>query len=180
MKVLLNALWSYARTRTATRQVIVRFNSHSSIDAGPHYCLGTCSKALRERQYRPRRAVLYVPGNDERKLLKIPFLNVDCAVMDCEDGVALNRKVRLLTLLLLRPNHDFNFYHSLGYSADKLLTFCSYFPQNTGFNILCKLSLLETVSMKCQNLFLGKIRKIFKNVLLYFLFHPENIYCGYH
>lgn len=34
-----------------------------------------------------------MPGNDERKLLKIPTLNVDCAVMDCEDGVALNRKV---------------------------------------------------------------------------------------
>jgi len=41
----------------------------------------------------PRRAVLYVPGNDEKKLRKIPTFNVDCAVMDCEDGVSLNRKV---------------------------------------------------------------------------------------
>ena len=58
-------------------------------------CLATCSKVLKERQYRPRRAVLYVPGNDERKLQKISSLNVDCAVMDCEDGVAINRKVGL-------------------------------------------------------------------------------------
>ena len=43
--------------------------------------------------YTPRRAVLYVPGSEEKKLRKIPSLNVDCAVMDCEDGVALNRKV---------------------------------------------------------------------------------------
>lgn len=45
-----------------------------------------------EHIHTPRRAVLYVPGNDERKIDKIPSLDVDCAVMDCEDGVALNRK----------------------------------------------------------------------------------------
>lgn len=56
-------------------------------------CLATSARVVKERKYTPRRAVLYVPGNDERKLLKIPMLNVDCAVMDCEDGVALNRKV---------------------------------------------------------------------------------------
>ncbi|KAJ8027565.1 Citramalyl-CoA lyase, mitochondrial [Holothuria leucospilota] len=41
----------------------------------------------------PRRAMLYVPGSDERKLQKISTQEVDCAVMDCEDGVAVNRKV---------------------------------------------------------------------------------------
>ena len=41
----------------------------------------------------PRRAVLYVPGNDERKLQKATKLGADCIVMDCEDGVAVNRKV---------------------------------------------------------------------------------------
>ena len=46
----------------------------------------------------PRRAALYVPGNDERKLKKIEGLDVDCVVMDCEDGVALNRKVSLFLL----------------------------------------------------------------------------------
>lgn len=43
--------------------------------------------------YVPRRAVLYCPGNDERKLRKLATLDVDCAVLDCEDGVALNKKV---------------------------------------------------------------------------------------
>uniref|UniRef100_G3QUG3 Citramalyl-CoA lyase, mitochondrial n=1 Tax=Gorilla gorilla gorilla TaxID=9595 RepID=G3QUG3_GORGO len=43
-------------------------------------------------KYIPRRAVLYVPGNDEKKIKKIPSLNVDCAVLDCEDGVAANKK----------------------------------------------------------------------------------------
>ncbi|KAM5275343.1 citramalyl-CoA lyase, mitochondrial isoform 2-T2 [Hipposideros larvatus] len=43
-------------------------------------------------KYIPRRAVLYVPGNDEKKIKKIPSLHVDCAVLDCEDGVAVNKK----------------------------------------------------------------------------------------
>lgn len=43
--------------------------------------------------YIPRRAVLYCPGNDERKLKKLASLDVDCAVLDCEDGVALSKKV---------------------------------------------------------------------------------------
>ncbi|XP_064413714.1 citramalyl-CoA lyase, mitochondrial isoform X2 [Latimeria chalumnae] len=43
-------------------------------------------------KYVPRRAILYVPGNDERKLRKLASLNVDCAVFDCEDGVAVNKK----------------------------------------------------------------------------------------
>ncbi|RVE58297.1 hypothetical protein OJAV_G00208030 [Oryzias javanicus] len=42
--------------------------------------------------YVPRRAVLYCPGNDERKLKKLATLDVDCAVLDCEDGVALTKK----------------------------------------------------------------------------------------
>ena len=43
--------------------------------------------------YVPRRAILYAPGNDARKLQKAASLDVDCIVMDCEDGVAINRKV---------------------------------------------------------------------------------------
>ena len=34
-----------------------------------------------------------MPGNDEDKIRKIPKLNVDCVILDCEDGVAMNRKV---------------------------------------------------------------------------------------
>jgi len=45
------------------------------------------------RRFVPRRAMLYVPGDDERKLQKIPTLNADCVILECEDGVALNRKV---------------------------------------------------------------------------------------
>ncbi len=38
---------------------------------------------------------MYVPGNDDRKIAKIPSLNADCVVLDCEDGVAANKKVRM-------------------------------------------------------------------------------------
>lgn len=48
----------------------------------------------RNMETKPRRAMLYVPGSDERKLKKLTDLEVDCAVMDCEDGVAVNKKVK--------------------------------------------------------------------------------------
>lgn len=38
---------------------------------------------------------MYVPGDDEKKLRKTLELDVDCIVMDCEDGVALNKKVNM-------------------------------------------------------------------------------------
>nr|CAD7399835.1 unnamed protein product [Timema cristinae] len=44
------------------------------------------------RYFYSRRAVLYVPGDDTRKLNKALSLDADCIVMDCEDGVASNRK----------------------------------------------------------------------------------------
>ena len=49
---------------------------------------------LANDSYIPRRAVLYVPGSDIKKLNKIPSLKADCIVLDCEDGVAYNMKVR--------------------------------------------------------------------------------------
>ena len=39
-----------------------------------------------------RRALLYMPGDDLRKIHKATTLGVDCICMDMEDGVALNRK----------------------------------------------------------------------------------------
>ncbi|KAK1341970.1 hypothetical protein QTO34_016722 [Cnephaeus nilssonii] len=54
---------------------------------------GLCYSSSSSHKYIPRRAVLYVPGNDEKKIKKIPSLNVDCAVLDCEDGVAMNKKI---------------------------------------------------------------------------------------
>ena len=41
---------------------------------------------------RARRALLYMPGDDLRKIQKAANLGVDCVCMDMEDGVAANRK----------------------------------------------------------------------------------------
>nr|XP_029486253.1 citramalyl-CoA lyase, mitochondrial isoform X2 [Oncorhynchus nerka] len=60
------------------------------------WCHGGCHShhvACTNLRYVPRRAVLYCPGNDERKLRKLASLRgLDCAVLDCEDGVALSKK----------------------------------------------------------------------------------------
>ena len=51
-----------------------------------------------------------------------------------------------------------------------LLIFFSYFSQKTGFVISIKLSLMETICMKCQNLFSENNEKnILKCLLLKFL-----------
>src|SRR5512139_3760758 len=39
-----------------------------------------------------RRALLYMPGDDRRKIEKSTTLGVDCICMDMEDGVAVTRK----------------------------------------------------------------------------------------
>lgn len=39
-----------------------------------------------------RRALLYMPGDDRRKIEKATTLGVDCICMDMEDGTAINRK----------------------------------------------------------------------------------------
>lgn len=39
-----------------------------------------------------RRALLYMPGDDRRKIEKATSLGVDCICMDMEDGVAANKK----------------------------------------------------------------------------------------
>lgn len=41
---------------------------------------------------RARRALLYTPGDDLRKIRKASTLGVDCICLDMEDGVAFNRK----------------------------------------------------------------------------------------
>ncbi|MFQ5614157.1 MAG: HpcH/HpaI aldolase/citrate lyase family protein [Anaerolineae bacterium] len=41
---------------------------------------------------RLRRSVLFMPGDSRRKISKAAGMEVDCIVMDLEDGVALNRK----------------------------------------------------------------------------------------
>jgi citrate lyase beta subunit len=42
----------------------------------------------------PRRALLFMPGDDRRKIEKGAALGVDAVIMDLEDGVALNAKDR--------------------------------------------------------------------------------------
>jgi citrate lyase beta subunit len=49
---------------------------------------------------RARRALLYMPGDDMRKIQKAAGLQVDCVCMDMEDGVALNRKAQARQTIL--------------------------------------------------------------------------------
>ncbi len=53
---------------------------------------------------RPRRALLYVPGDQERKIVKAAALEVDSVCLDLEDGVAWSNKAaaRALTARLLQ------------------------------------------------------------------------------
>lgn len=45
------------------------------------------------RQPRARRALLFVPGDDARKIAKAAASGADCVVLDLEDGVAADRKL---------------------------------------------------------------------------------------
>ena len=44
-------------------------------------------------------------------------------------------------------------------TADDILKYFLYISQKTGFDILCKLSPMESICMKCQILFSGKNKK---------------------
>ena len=52
------------------------------------------------RRFFPRRALMYIPGSDVRKLNKIPSLGVDAVAIDLEDGVAMNQKVLICLHML--------------------------------------------------------------------------------
>ena len=56
-------------------------------------CINQSANLQQSWSYRPRRAIMYVPASDERKYRKIPSLGADTVVLDCEDGVANNKKV---------------------------------------------------------------------------------------
>ncbi|HUH95892.1 MAG TPA: CoA ester lyase [Anaerolineales bacterium] len=55
-----------------------------------------------------RRALLYMPGNDWKKITKATALGVDCICMDMEDGVALNKKGEA-RLTIARALRELNF-----------------------------------------------------------------------
>ena len=46
-----------------------------------------------------RRALLYMPGDDRRKIEKSTTLGVDCICMDMEDGVAITRKIEARAII---------------------------------------------------------------------------------
>ncbi|KAK3858470.1 hypothetical protein Pcinc_035334 [Petrolisthes cinctipes] len=71
---------------------LLRWSYKEGLRSSAKYSTISSFQGSESRKYVPRRAVLYVPGSDERKLQKIPSLGADCIVLDCEDGVALSRK----------------------------------------------------------------------------------------
>jgi len=60
---------------------------------------------------RARRALLYTPGDDLRKIRKAASLDVDCICLDMEDGVAPNRKAEA-RLTIVEALNSFNFGRS--------------------------------------------------------------------
>ncbi len=57
---------------------------------------------------RARRALLYVPGDDIKKIRKSTTLDVDTVCLDMEDGVAANRKnVARQTITEILPTLNF-------------------------------------------------------------------------
>ncbi len=46
--------------------------------------------------FRPRRSFLYIPGSSEKMLSKSTGTGADTVCLDLEDGVAANKKVRLV------------------------------------------------------------------------------------
>ncbi|HLA44067.1 MAG TPA: aldolase/citrate lyase family protein, partial [Aggregatilineales bacterium] len=57
---------------------------------------------------RLRRVMLFIPGDSLHKIEKGAGLNVDCVIMDLEDGVALNQKAEAReTIMQALKNLDF-------------------------------------------------------------------------
>ena len=57
-----------------------------------NYHRNSHNQVVPSQRFIPRRALMYVPGSDERKLNKIPQIKADCICLDCEDGVAFTAK----------------------------------------------------------------------------------------
>ena len=53
---------------------------------------------------RPRRALLFMPGDDRHKIEKGIAAQPDCVIMDMEDGVALNRKAEARATIVAALN----------------------------------------------------------------------------
>ncbi|KAH9520726.1 hypothetical protein DERF_004417, partial [Dermatophagoides farinae] len=77
------------RSRIPSSSMIIRFQSSSSSSS---IDLNSMTQSLNSSLL--RRAILYVPGNDQRKIDKAikSFDKIDSIVLDCEDGVAVKSK----------------------------------------------------------------------------------------
>lgn len=60
---------------------------------------------------RARRALLYMPGDDRKKIEKATTLGVDCICMDMEDGTAINKKAEARRVIA-KAMQDLNFGRS--------------------------------------------------------------------
>ncbi|KHN76247.1 Citrate lyase subunit beta-like protein, mitochondrial [Toxocara canis] len=59
------------------------------------FCTSSDANRTKGRsRYVPRRALLYVPGSNEKMLSKVPQIQVDCLVLEMEDGVAASAKAQ--------------------------------------------------------------------------------------
>ncbi len=56
------------------------------------------------KKLRPRRSVLYMPGSNERALIKAQSLAADCVVFDLEDGCAPEVKVKARQIAVAAAN----------------------------------------------------------------------------
>ena len=68
-------------------------------------------------------------------------------------------------IYLYKRNKYKQFNFCIFFSADNILKHFSYFSQKTGFDISQKLSLMETICMKCQVLFPAKNKKNITDLL---------------
>ncbi len=88
---------------------------------------------------RPRRCLLFMPGDDLKKIQKGISLGVDSIVMDLEDGVALNRKAEARTTIA-NALRDLDFGRSermvrlnpigSGFESDDLAAVLPYAPDS--------------------------------------------------
>ena len=100
-----NEYFSVNRVRSSRRTNVVGLPGTISFR---HYSTALpVENASRALLHFPRRAVMYVPASEERKVKKAASLNVDTLVFDIEDGVAVNQKVKFPNL---RHNELFPMY----------------------------------------------------------------------
>ena len=85
-----------------------------------------------------RRALLYMPGDDWKKITKALTLSVDCICMDMEDGVAVSRKAEAReTIVRALQELDFGVSNALvrinsvgsGWEKDDISAILPYHPQ---------------------------------------------------